>query len=57
VDPTTGALVEYLYRSRREDNNKGFSVGIRMGVIEYQGSGGGSTVRGNFIGGNIGITL
>jgi hypothetical protein len=57
VDPATGGIVEYLYRGRREDNNKGFSVGIRMGVIEYQGSGGGSSVRGNYIGGNIGITL
>src|SRR5690554_134932 len=57
LDNSTGMLIEYLYRVRREDSNKGFSVGIRLGGIEYQVPGGTEDVSGGFIGANLGITL
>src|SRR5690554_3051662 len=57
LDNSTGLLIEYLYRVRREDSNKGFSVGIRLGAIEYQEPGGIDDVSGGFIGANLGITL
>ncbi|MCK5875822.1 MAG: outer membrane beta-barrel protein [Alcanivoracaceae bacterium] len=57
LDNATGLLVEYLYRVRREDSNKGFSVGVRLGAIEYKDPGGGDDIGGGFIGANIGITL
>jgi hypothetical protein len=57
LDDSTGLLIEYLYRVRREDSNKGFSVGVRVGAIEYNGSGGAGDISGGFIGANIGITL
>ena len=57
VDDATGLLIEYLYRVRREDSNKGFSVGVRVGGIEYKDPGDGSDIGGGFIGANIGITL
>mgnify|MGYP006144240693 CR=1 FL=1 len=56
-DDATGLLIEYLYRVRREDSNKGFSVGVRLGGIEYRAEGGGEDISGGFIGANIGITL
>lgn len=56
-DNATGLLIEYLYRVRREDSNKGFSVGVRLGGIEYKNPGGGDDIGGGFIGANIGITL
>lgn len=56
-DDATGLLIEYLYRVRREDSNKGFSVGVRLGGIEYRAEGGGKDISGSFIGANIGITL
>lgn len=56
-DNATGLLIEYLYRVRREDSNKGFSVGVRVGGIEYKAPGGGDDIGGGFIGANIGITL
>ena len=57
VDDATGLLIEYLYRVRREDSNKGFSVGVRLGGIEYKNPGVGNDIGGSFIGANIGITL
>lgn len=57
LDDASGLLVEYLYRVRREDSNKGFNVGVRLGGIEYKDPGGGDDIGGGFIGANIGITL
>ena len=57
LDDSTGLLFEYLYRVRREDSNKGFSVGVRIGGIEYKESGAPDDISGGFIGANIGITL
>ena len=58
LDNEMGFVIEYLYRSRREDSNKGFSVGVRTGFgFDYEAEGGGGSVNGNFIGANLGITL
>lgn len=58
LDDELGLIVEYLYRSRREDSNKGFSIGVRAGLgYEYQADGGGGSVDGNYLGVNLGITL
>lgn len=58
VDDATGWVVEYLYRSRREDNNKGFTVGIRAVFgLEYEPRGGGEEANANSIGFNIGVSL
>ncbi|MDF1781075.1 MAG: hypothetical protein P1U67_07230 [Alcanivoracaceae bacterium] len=58
ADNTNGMVVEYLYRSRREDSNKGFSIGVR-GVfgVDYTFEGGTESVGGNSLGVNIGMTL
>lgn len=58
VEDATGWVVEYLYRSRREDNNKGFTVGVRTVFgLDYEPRGGGEDANANSIGINIGISL
>lgn len=58
VEDATGWVVEYLYRSRREDTNKGFTVGVRAVFgLDYEPQGGGADAGANSIGFNIGVSL
>lgn len=58
ADNTSGVIVEYLYRSRRADSNKGFSIGLR-GVFghEYEFDGNPDKFSANSLGVNLGMTL
>lgn len=57
VKDATGVLIEYLYRVRHADTNRGYSIGVRIGGIDYQAEGGGREISGGFFGVNVGATL
>lgn len=58
VDDASGVVVEYLYRLRRDDSNRGVSVGVRAVLgLDYEASVSNTAADADSIGVNIGLSL